>query len=317
MKLLDFDTVKEICEELPPENFYNWVDEALRDKNNFVMPSKSRMNQAGGDYYAIMPCMHEKDNLAFVKMIGRHSIKRDEKRSIMMSDLLLYEADTGILKAVMDGEYLTTLRTGASAAHSVLLFGKCGFTTIGLIGLGNNMIICAQILFAKLRDRQLKVKLYKHHEQEIRFVERFKEYKNIEFVYCVSYDETIYGSDIVISAVTRVVDNFCADDKYIEGVTVIPVMTLGFQNCDLFFDKVFTDEIDQIRGFKYFDKFKSINNVTDVLLGNVKGRESNERIIVYNYGLAIHDLYFASKIYELSGADKEIDYHYCNQKFFV
>lgn len=40
-----------------------------------------------------------------VKMIGRHSIKRAEKRSAMMGDILLYEADTGILKALMDAEY--------------------------------------------------------------------------------------------------------------------------------------------------------------------------------------------------------------------
>lgn len=41
----------------------------------------------------------------------------------MMGDMLIYGADTGILKAVMDAEYITTLRTGAVAAHSALLFG--------------------------------------------------------------------------------------------------------------------------------------------------------------------------------------------------
>lgn len=38
----------------------------------------------------------------------------------MMGDMLIYEADSGILKAVMDAEYITTLRTGAVAAHSAL-----------------------------------------------------------------------------------------------------------------------------------------------------------------------------------------------------
>lgn len=36
----------------------------------------------------------------------------------MMGDILLYEADTGILEALLDAEYITTLRTGAVAAHS-------------------------------------------------------------------------------------------------------------------------------------------------------------------------------------------------------
>lgn len=42
----------------------------------------------------------------------------------MMGDMLIYEANSGILKDVMDAEYITTLRTGAVAAHSALVFGK-------------------------------------------------------------------------------------------------------------------------------------------------------------------------------------------------
>ena len=49
---------------------------------------------------------------------------------------------------------------------------------------------------------------------------------------------------------------------------MIPICTMGFQNCDLFFDRVFTDEMEQIRGFKYFDHFAPVTtNVTDVLNG--------------------------------------------------
>lgn len=49
-----------------------------------------------------MPCIYERGNIAMVKMIGRHSIKRGEDRSSMMGDILLYESDTGILRALMD-----------------------------------------------------------------------------------------------------------------------------------------------------------------------------------------------------------------------
>ena len=59
----------------------------------------------------------------------------------MMGDMLIYEANSGILKDVMDAEYITTLRTGAVAAHSALVFGEKDFTTIGLLGLGNIMTV--------------------------------------------------------------------------------------------------------------------------------------------------------------------------------
>lgn len=109
-----------------PSIWYDWVDEALRHKDDFICPPKPRMSQIDGDYFNVMPAMYEKNNVAMVKMIGRHSIKRAEKRSTMMGNILLYEADTGILKALMDAEYITTLRTGAVAAHSAFQFIRSG-----------------------------------------------------------------------------------------------------------------------------------------------------------------------------------------------
>jgi ornithine cyclodeaminase/alanine dehydrogenase-like protein (mu-crystallin family) len=95
-------------------------------------------------------------------------------------------------------------------------------------------------------------------------------------------------------------------------------MTMGFQNCDLFFDKVFTDEIEQIRGFKYFDFFRSVTNTTDVLNGFKEGRKNDkERILVYYYGLAIYDLYFASELLKRAEKLTDIDYKYCKEKYFI
>lgn len=322
MKVIDFEKIKAIAENMNPTRWYNWVDYALRNKEQFKMPPKPKMNQENGNYYNVMPAMYEKENIASVKMIGRHSIKEgEEERSVMMSDMMLYEADTGILKALMDAEYITTLRTGVVAAHSALLFAKKDFSVIGLIGLGNIMTICFKTFISKLRsdgdNRQLTVKLYKHNNQELRFMEKFKDYDNIMFELCDEYQQIMINSDIIISAVTRATENFANDECYKEGVTIVPICTMGFQNCDLFFDKVFTDEIEQIRGFKYFNSFHSIANVTDVLNGRVLGRENNmERILVYDYGIGIHDLYFGKKFYEIA-EENDIEYNYCKKKYFV
>lgn len=321
MKVIDFQQIKAVASQMSPVEWYAWVDYALRHKAEFQMPPKPRLTQADGDYYNIMPALYEHDNLASVKMIGRHSIKRNEQRSVMMSDILLYEADTGILKALMDGEYITTLRTGVVAAHSALLFVKRDFATVSLLGLGNIMSVCFKTFIAKLRskgdNRQLTVRLLRHRGQENRFYEKFKNESDITFEFCDAYQQLMSGSDLIISAVTKATENFAPDEVYKAGVTIVPICTMGFQNCDLFFDKVFTDEIEQIRGFKYFDQFRSITNVTDVLNGVKQGRESDsERILVYDYGLGIHDLYFASKFYELVDG-KEIDYQYCKEKYFM
>lgn len=318
MKLIDFENVKKICNTFDFLNYLDWIDDALIQKADFVMPEKIRINQANNNYFAVMPCMYEKEDCVIVKMIGRHDLKENENRPVMMSDMLVYEADTGILKAVLDGEYITTLRTGASAAHSALLYGQENTSVIGCIGLGNIMTVCLEIFLKKNIDRKLTIKLHKYHNHENRIIQRFSNYENITFIICESYEETIIGSDIIFSAVTKVDKNFSDDNSFKRGCTVIPIMTRGFQNCDLFFDKVFTDEINQIKGFKYFNEFNSLANTTDVLLGLKKGRENNqERILVYNYGLAIHDLYFALKILNASNNLAEVKYNYCKDKYFV
>ena len=239
----------------------------------------------------------------------------------MMGDMLIYEANSGILKDVMDAEYITTLRTGAVAAHSALVFGEKDFTTIGLLGLGNIMTVCFETLLAVLKrerdNRKLTVKIYKHHDQEKRFAERFKNKSNVNFAFADTYPEVFNGADIIISAVIKATKNFAQDECFKEGVTVIPICTMGFQNCDLFFDKVFTDEIEQIRGFKYFNQFHSVANLSDVLAGVKEGRANErERVLVYNYGIAIHDLYFASKL--LNQCDgKNVEYNFCKDKYFM
>ena len=55
-----------------------------------------------------------------------------------------------------------------------------------------------------------------------------------------------------------------------------------------------------LKTFKNYGKFKKICEVSDVVNGTEVGRENDdERILVYNVGISIHDIYFASKIYQL------------------
>lgn len=322
IKVIDFQKVKDIIACTPDRELIRWIDTALREKAGYTLPPKIRVSQADGDYYNVMPCICEGKNIAMVKMIGRHSIKRGESRSVMMGDILLYESDTGILKALIDGEYITTLRTGLTAAHSARLFTRKDFQTVGLIGLGNIMTACIRSFISSLReegdDPVITLKLIRYHGHEERIMKLLEADKNIRFELCDSYESVIRDSDLVISAITKVTENFASDNCFKEGVTVIPVCTLGFQNCDLFFDKVFTDEIEQIRGFKYFSHFEPITtNVSDVLNGIRPGRTNNtDRILVYNYGIAIHDLVLAENIWE-KAENQSVEYDYCREKYFI
>ena len=298
MKLISFEQIKAL--NITSEQSYTWIDFVLRNREKFVMPTKVRIPLEGSDYCNIMPC-----SLPERKFFGLKVINRSENRRVMGelnldSQILLYDYDTANLLAIMDGNYITALRTAAVAAHSVMHFSP-EFETLAMLGLGNIGVATGDILFGLIKDRKVTVRLlnYKNHAE--RFAERFSDYKNLKFEFVEGYDELMSGSDVIISAVTYAENDFCDPSVYKPGVTVIPVHMRGFMECDPLFDHVIVSDMVRAKGFKYFDKYKRVSLTDDVLTGNVPVREKEtDRVLVYNLGLAITDLYFASQIYSMA-----------------
>ncbi len=170
-------------------------------------------------------------------------------------------------------------------------------------------------------NKQFHFKLLKYKGQEVDFVKRFERYSNFKYSFVESAYDAVKGSDVVISGVTYAPVDFCTDDAYDKGVLVVPIHTLGFTNCDFFFDKVYADDYGHVCHFKNFDKFKYFAEVTDVLNGSAVGRENDdERILAYNIGLSIHDINFATHIYELVKDSKDlldIDLEGPKEKFWI
>lgn len=81
------EAARAIAAETPDSELIRWVDEALREKSGYTLPPKIHIVQQAGDYYNVMPCIYGRGNIAMVKMIGYHSIKRGEDRSSMMGDI--------------------------------------------------------------------------------------------------------------------------------------------------------------------------------------------------------------------------------------
>ena len=68
-----------------------------------------------------------------MKLITRYP----ERKPSLDSEILLYDLNTGENIALLDGNWITAMRTGAVAAHSVKLLAIESFKEIGIIGLGN------------------------------------------------------------------------------------------------------------------------------------------------------------------------------------
>lgn len=294
---------------------YQWIQESFLQKADTYLPPKISMKD-GSTFINVMPCILYKEMKAGVKIVSRFT----ERLPTLNSEILLYDYTTGNPLALMDGNYITALRTGATAALNVETLARKNYSEIGVIGFGNITRKTLDILFAVMPKRKIRVKLFNYKNHFALLQERYIQYNNIEFIAVDSYDAVVENSDVVISALTYTEKDLC-DDKYFKaGCLVVPIHTRGFMNCDLFFDRFVVDDVNHVRGFKYFNTFENnMVELSDVLCGKCVGRSrDDERIMAYSIGIAIHDLYFAGKIYEMASSGMaEIDLFPPKEKYWV
>lgn len=299
---------------ISPSECIKWVEEGLRIKNEAQLPAKLSVLPQGQDFMTAMPCLLPEQNGN--KRFGIKVVNRIEGQNPALSSIIyLYDAKTGHLLAIMDGDWITAMRTGAVSALATRLFQKAGTDTYSMIGLGNIARAVVLCLIADNNDRPITIRLMRYKDQAEQLIDRFKDTKNVTFKIIDDREEFISEADVVFSCVTVATELLFPNDAlFKKGVTVIPVHTRGFQNCDLFFDKVFGDDTEQIRKFKYFSRFRQYDEIRQVLIGKNPGRESqDERILSYNYGLGLHDIVFASKIYDIIKAKGCESFNYRRQ----
>lgn len=311
MKIISEQLIRSLG--ITPKQCVAWIYDSFNMKQNAQLPAKISVHPADYDFFTSMPCLlpasGEMEGVnSDIQYFGIKEVHRIEGAVPSLgSDMMLYNAMNGELLALVDCDWITTMRTGAVAAVSAKALRKDGADTYGMVGLGNTGRATMLCILEAEPEKHFKVKLLRYKDQAELFIERFKDYQNVEFEIVDDINEMAKTVDVFISCITSANGLLVEDEKTFQpGVTVIPVHMRGLQNCDTTFDRVFGDDTDHVKGFKYFPQYKDYNEIGEVLAGRDPGRKSQEqRIIDYNYGLALHDVVYASKIYELL-ADKDV-----------
>ena len=113
MKIIAHRDIMEM--QISPSQCFDWVDYILRNKHSMKLPPKISMKMEGEIFYNTMPSILPKESIAGVKVVSRYP----SRMPALDSQILLYNLDTGEQKAVLDGNFITTMRTGAVAVHAI------------------------------------------------------------------------------------------------------------------------------------------------------------------------------------------------------
>lgn len=302
MRIISEQTIRSLG--ITPKQCTDWIYESFALKSEAQLPAKISVHPTDTDFFTSMPCLlPESKSNPDIRYFGIKEVHRIEGAVPSLgSDMLLYNAKNGDLLALLDGDWITTMRTGAVAAASSKALRKKNSSRYGMLGLGNTARASLLCILEAEPEKHFDVKLLRYKDQAELFIQRFKDYKNVSFEIVDDVKEIAQSVDVLISCITSANGLIVEDESlFPPGITIIPVHMRGFQNCDTTFDRVFGDDTGHVKNFKFFPQYHDYNEIGEVLAGRDPGRKSeNQRIIDYNYGLGLHDTLFASKIYEMT-----------------
>lgn len=273
--------------------------------------------------FLFMPSYVEELDAAGLKVVNIFPENVKENLPTAPAQVLLIDGKTGIVTAILDGTYVTQLRTGASSGAAFDLFAIKDAKIGALIGTGGQ---AATQLEAMMVARELdEVRIFDLDEKRRQaFVNEMQEELkcyNTKIVEATSSDKAIENADIIVT-VTPSTKPVFDGTKVKKGATVscVGAYQHHMQEMDpailpraskIYFDSeeaVLSEAGDILipleQGIITKDDFTG--DIGDVLLGKVVGRENDEEIIVYeNVGIGVLDLMTARAIY-LKAVEAEV-----------
>lgn len=282
---------------ITPLESYRWVTESFLMKERAQLPPKVSIHPQGSDFFNTMPCLLPPEYHRF----GCKVVSRIEGAvPALRTDMMMFDSSTGEMLALVDGNWITAARTGAVATLAITTLRRPGASVYSFMGLGVMGRAALTSLLEVTRGEEKTIRLLRYKDHAERVAAAIAGYSGVTVEIADTPESLVDGADVVVSCITVAHADIVADASLFRpGALVVPVHTRGFQNCDCVFDRVVADDTGHVSNFKYFDRFRSFTELAEVLHGRQPGRrDDGERILAYNIGIALHDVYFATRILE-------------------
>lgn len=313
-------TQDEVKEVLDMKSTLEAVESGFKEmgNDNIEMPPRVYLHFKKGVLIA-MPAYMPGLDAAGTKIVTVHpGNKKAFGLPAVIARIILNSPENGVPLAIMDGTYITALRTGAAGAVGIKYLSREDSEIVGVCGTGVQGR--SQVMgLMEVRPNIKKVKVFDiiPEAMETFAKEMTEKYPSVEFVAVANAQEAAEGSDIVITCTP-------SPKAFLDGAWLKPgchvsaigadtgakreLMTSVIEKCD----KHVVDFIPQafvVGDFKVPKEEGVIKEediyaeLGEIVAGKKNGRESPEEITMFKAtGLAIQDVGTASKVFELAMA---------------
>jgi ornithine cyclodeaminase/alanine dehydrogenase-like protein (mu-crystallin family) len=237
------------------------------------------------------------------------------------STVILFDADTGKVKALVGGNLLTALRTAAAAVVSIKHLAPQKARVMGMIGAGHQSTFQ---LRAALEQRDFeKVVAWNRNPDKLDRLKEIAEDAGLPFE-SVSLEKMGAEADVIISIVSS--QSAILKDAHVSGGTHIACMgtdTKGKQEVEAALvarSTVFTDEVAQATTIGECQHAVANGSLAEgdiielgaVINGDHPGRTSRDELTLFDgTGVGLQDLAVASSVVDLAiekGVALEVDF---------
>ena len=284
-------------------------------EGKFEVPLRAVINGSHGNFL-FMPAYSEEMNAAGLKIVNIMPGNPTKGLPASIGQVILIDGETGEVRAIMDGTYVTALRTAAASGAAFDLFGRKDAGIGAMIGTGSQAMCQLEAMLSSRDLKEVRISA-RNYEKTKAFAAEAKKVFGSYDTEIIAYEDTnaaVDGADLV-TLVTVSETPVCSANHFKPGCTISAVgaYTYDMQELDpavfakcgkLYFDSVdavLSESGDILRPLDEgtLSKDQFTGDIGEYLLGRIPGRESDEEIIVFeNVGIGALDLMTASRIFE-------------------
>ena len=264
--------------------------------------------------FLFMPAYAEQMDAAALKVVNIFPHNREKNMDTAPAQILYIDGETGYITAMLDGNFVTQLRTGAASGAAFQLLARKDAEVGALFGTGSQ---AEQQLSAMLTACDLKeVRIFSRNQERrdafaASMQEKFQS-SGVNIVSAQSSDEAVEDADVIITVTSSPVPVFDGS-KVKSGCMISCIGTYEPEKHELDpavlprASKIYCDSVDAVLAesgdllIPLGDGTISRDDVTgelgQVAKGAIPGRENDEEIIVFeSVGVAVQDLCAAKVI---------------------
>jgi ornithine cyclodeaminase/alanine dehydrogenase len=306
---------------LPMSKAIEVVEKAFFELANGTaeMPQRTVfIDPAVGGWIAYMPAYLKSGGALGVKAVTVYKNNPSKfNLPTTLGTILVQDQKTGQVQAIMDGGYLTAVRTGAVTGVATKHMARKGAKVAGLVGTGVQGRTQALGMLASHKFETLFAYSIDPDDKKKTFAEGIKRDAGTEVRWAKSVEEVVREADVVALATTAskpiVEGRWWKDGAHINSIGSHAPGVRELDTATIVRAKVVCDQraaclaeagdlqipIEE----KVWSPEKIRGDLGDVINGKIKGRQSDSELTLFkSVGLAIQDISCAALVYEQAKA---------------